>query len=287
MPLPTVHYALARTALERWRLKPALAPFDPEAAGATNAYYHGSLGPDMGLFPGGVPRIAKLAHTVRTGELARTLVASAETDVERAFAWGWLTHVLADAAIHPLINAHARRLLESSGDGARDAEAMAAAHSRVELGLDVYCNTRDPHARRVRLRPCFRGADADFLAAAFLRVHGVAIPREQFLRSHRAVNAMANALMRLERLHAHAAPSRRVRPLRPVLRAVRRGLTPRLSRLNAAFLHPLPPHRSLVRLLDEVSHGFWIAMRRHQLDDLAHLGNPDLEGLREPVRLTA
>ena len=98
---------------------------------------------------------------------------------------------------------------------------------------------------------------------------------------------MANALMRLERLHALAAPAPRPRPLRPVLLGIRRGLAPRLSRLNAAFLRPLAPPPGLLRVLRETARDFCELVHRHQATRLAALGNPDLEGMEELRRLTA
>ncbi|HET9984637.1 MAG TPA: zinc dependent phospholipase C family protein [Longimicrobiales bacterium] len=287
MPLPSVHYALARGVMERWALRPAQAPFDPAAPAARNAFYHGSLGPDMGLFPGGVTELSLLAHRERTGDLTRVLVASARTPVERAFAWGWLTHVLADVAIHPTLNGYALRLLLETGQDPDDAEAMAAAHSRFELGLDIYMTVRDPAAAAVRLRPCFRPADTRFLVDAYRAVYRRDFPGDAFARSHRATTAMANALMRLERLHALAAPAPRPRPLRPVLLGIRRGLAPRLSRLNAAFLRPLAPPPGLLRVLRETARDFCDLVHRHQATRLAALGNPDLEGMEELRRLTA
>jgi hypothetical protein len=287
MPLPAVHYALARGVLERWVLRPAQAPFDPAEPAARNAFYQGSLGPDMGLFPGGVAVLSALAHRGRTGELTRALVAGARTPIERAFAWGWLTHVLADVAIHPTLNGYALRLLRAAGGDPRHAEAMAAAHSRVELGLDIYMAVRDPVAGALRLRPCFRAADTRFLAEAYRAVYQREFSSDVFGRSHRATTAMANALMRLERLHALAAPLPRPRALRPLLLGIRRGLAPRLSRLNAAFLHPIAPAPGLLRVLRETARGFTDLVAHHQATRLATLGNPDLEGMEELRRLTA
>ncbi len=57
--------------------------------------------------------------------------------MERGFAWGWLTHVAADVAIHPVVNDCARRVVAALGGNPADALELAVAHSRLELGLDV------------------------------------------------------------------------------------------------------------------------------------------------------
>src|SRR5688500_15063891 len=113
MPGITLHFLLANRVLDRWRSAgpgsaggkspDERAPFDPHCPRDCNAFLHGALGPDFGYMPGGHRLLSELAHRVRTGELAGRLIRSARTSLERAFAWGWLTHVLADRQIHPLI----------------------------------------------------------------------------------------------------------------------------------------------------------------------------------------
>src|SRR5688500_10717869 len=111
MPLPSVHFLLARIPLRRWSLLPTQAPFDAADPEARNAYFHGALGPDMGIFPGGEPILSELAHHVQAKELMRTLAVTARTDVQRAFACGWATHLLADEVLHPEIDRIAAPLL--------------------------------------------------------------------------------------------------------------------------------------------------------------------------------
>jgi hypothetical protein len=78
VPHAAVHFLLASRVLERWEAAPAAAPFEVDAA-TRNAFLHGSLGPDMGYFPGADPLLSRLAHYARTGALCRALVAEARS----------------------------------------------------------------------------------------------------------------------------------------------------------------------------------------------------------------
>lgn len=156
MPQPALHLLLARQAIERWRGL-ASPPFDLDNGEAVNAFLHGSLAPDMGNFPGGSTALAHLVHTQRTGEVQRALFGMASTGPERAFAHGWLTHVIADALIHPLINEDAARR-------ARDGKATMLEHVRVEVGIDVAFCWQNPALVGLRLQPAFDRTSYRFLA---------------------------------------------------------------------------------------------------------------------------
>jgi len=280
MPLPSVHYRLGALALEEWSERPHAAPFDLLDPHSRNFFWQGTLGPDTGLFPGGEPSFALRAHHERTGDLTRVLLASASSDAERAFAWGWLTHVLADVALHPLINRYALRLAFIRGDDPEDPQALAAAHGRYEVGLDVHVLARDAGVRRVRLRHAFDGAAIEYLARAFETTYGISVDRVALLRSHRAVTRMANLLGLLERVHALAAPAGMRRELLCALGAM---AAPRLDVISRAFLAPLPSPRPLLAALRATESHFAELVRRHQADGLAGLGNPDLDGLELPA----
>lgn len=56
-----------------------------------NAFYHGGLGPDMGYFPGTDPLLADLAQYVSSEGFARNLLSRASSELERAYAWGWVS----------------------------------------------------------------------------------------------------------------------------------------------------------------------------------------------------
>ena len=209
MPGVTLHFVVAERALETWRSSPGGAPFDVADAAALNAFYHGAVGPDLGYFPGGHRILSDLAHCVRTGELARTLVKSAETPTERAFAWGWLTHVLADREIHPLIGRGVGSLLTGCRHTFIDGSSHPQAHLRVEMGVDAWFAREHPAVLAVRLRPAFDKSSIGFLTSAYARVYGVDIPGSLFLGSHRTAGrrvgqalasvGLVGALMRASR----------------------------------------------------------------------------------------
>jgi hypothetical protein len=161
MPQPAVHLIIANRALARWHSAGA-TPFEAGADGAANAFRMGAVAPDMGLFPGGMPSFSSHAHLHRTGELTRRLIHQANTPLQQAFAWGWLTHVLADAAIHPIVNAHAL----AQGNGS------LADHVRVEVGIDIALACDDGALHQQRLHCPFRRADLRFIGEAFKDVYG-------------------------------------------------------------------------------------------------------------------
>lgn len=284
MPLPAVHFLLAREPLRRWAIRPGTAPFDPRDPIARNAYFQGALGPDMGLFPGGEPALSELAHTHRAGDLARSLFDSASTDLERAFAAGWLTHVLADSLLHPVVNACAAAVEATPHDAPAPTPALLSiAHARIELGLDVHISARHRDLAALRLRPCFGPGSIRYLADAFRATYGVSFPRDRLLRSHRGVGRLSRALAILVHIHSAAGPGGRARRVvRRVLRALRPALTSRISPTSAAFLSPLRPPRRLLRALRDLEAGFADLVLHHEQSNLSGLGNPDLDG-REPA----
>jgi hypothetical protein len=114
-------------------------PADLERSLVRQTFYLGSVAPDMGMLPGGDPFVSNLAHYIRSGSLCAQLVDASLDEVDRAFAWGWLSHCLADALIHPLVNCGAGELVHGSADRPLGYAFHPAAHVRVELGLDAAC----------------------------------------------------------------------------------------------------------------------------------------------------
>lgn len=202
MPAPALHFLLAGRVYEAWERTPVRAPFHP-GPDTRNTFLHGSIGPDMGYFPGGDSLLAELAHYARTGAFCRALVDEAATDVERAFAWGWVTHVLADVAIHPLVNEACGELLAGSrvplwGD------AVTEAHLRVETGLDAAFHARDPGLRRLRTLPAMDASSFRGMQRAYGRTFGAAPPMDSLLRSHRQVTRLLGPAAHVRGLAARA-----------------------------------------------------------------------------------
>jgi hypothetical protein len=158
---------------------------------ARAAFLVGSVAPDMGYFPGGEKFLSDLAHYVRSGGLVRALARLATDEVGRAFALGWATHAVADAALHPLINRAAAGL--TGGDPA----AAAAAHVRVEQGLDGVA--------AARLRPPALPVLSTGRAAGVVRLVGIAYRTTYGYAPPRRLHASYRAMVRLAPiLVAHA-----------------------------------------------------------------------------------
>ena len=96
------------------------------------AFAAGSVGPDIGFFPGGPAALSHRVHLERCGDFLRTLTQEAVSTSERAFAAGWGLHVYTDIAVHPWVEARVASLL---GEGIRPA-APDLWHMRLEWGID-------------------------------------------------------------------------------------------------------------------------------------------------------
>lgn len=187
MPQPALHLLTADITLRRWRDRPQLAPFDAGDEVAVNAFYHGSLGPDYGLFPGGDAALAAISHTGRTSVLLRELLRRAVTPAQLAFAYGWLTHTLADVAIHPLIN-------RAAADHAGTAYTLAD-HVCIEVGVDVHFVWRHATLRRLRLRPAFDRAGFTFFADAVRSTHAYDVSTAQLTQMQRGMLHFTHAAL--------------------------------------------------------------------------------------------
>lgn len=247
MPGVTLHFVVADRALSRWRAGSAPPPFDLDDPPALNAFYHGAVGPDFGYFPGGHRVLSDLAHSLRTGVLARALLASARTPRERAFALGWLTHLLADVAIHPWIGRGVGEFLFGSRKRFVDGVSHPHAHLRVEMGLDALYARRYPEVSRRRLTPVFGRRDMGFLIRGYAVAYGVVLPVQPFVQSHWAATHMAGQALASMRIVAALTPGAGTLVLpafRRVIRAAYR--VERLRSLALAYLTPVAPSEWLV-----------------------------------------
>lgn len=252
MPGVTLHFVLADRVLQRLRRSGAAAPFDPDEEADLNAFYHGAVGPDLGYFPGGIRILSDLAHCVRTGTLARVLLHSARSSRERAFALGWVTHVLADVRIHPVIGRGVGELLQGTRDVFVDGSSHPLAHLRVEMGLDAWHAREAPDVRCRRLAPVFDADSIGFLVEAYTCTYGARIEAEWFLRSHRATTrrvGQALGTMMVVMALVDTAPH----PVLPVVRGVLQAAYRRraLRSVGLAYLNPVPPSPWLVESVEE------------------------------------
>lgn len=296
MPGVALHFVLAEQALGRLRSSRGDPPFDVGEPTLENAFFHGAIGPDLGYFPGGDRFLSDLSHCVRTGVLTRTLVDTARTPMERAFAWGWLTHFLADREIHPLVGRAVGEQTYGSHDRFVDGASDPVLHLRVEVGLDCWYAARHKAARARRLTPSFDDSSVVFLQRVYAETYGVTIPRETFLRSHRHASRRAtqsvSTLWAVGALTSDAAWRVTIPWLRRVLEAGHAASA--LRGLALGYLTPVDPSEWLLekvsdavsrhaRLFDELLHG--------GLDDLADVnldtGRPIASGAEHPGALAA
>jgi hypothetical protein len=266
MPQPALHLLLGRQQLARWS-ETGRAPFDVHDAAASNAFLHGTLAPDMGNFPGGDSALAHAVHTRRTGDVVRALFDAAVTRAETAFAWGWLSHVLADAWIHPLVNA-------AAAAHAHDGRATLREHVRVEVGLDVRLCCVDPALEGVRLRRAFDREGYRFLARVLTDHVGVTVDGAQLARMERGLVLFSHAALDFARGGARvlcwseSAP-RPALPAAVVWHAATR-LSPRTSMVHA-YLNPRVPDAALLGAVDraiERVHADFAACERRGVDNL-------------------
>ncbi|MCP4751244.1 MAG: zinc dependent phospholipase C family protein [Proteobacteria bacterium] len=98
----------------------------------------GTLGPDLNFFPGGKGEVSDLAHLERPVDLGRALVAGASNDKEKAYALGWMMHIVTDLTTHELVNrlVAERRHPNQASDKTFIDDPLG--HHRIEWGIDVF-----------------------------------------------------------------------------------------------------------------------------------------------------
>jgi hypothetical protein len=278
MPQPALHVLLAHRTLERWRRTPSAAPFRPGAPGIEQHFLHGALAPDMGFFPGSDTWISKLVHGTHSGTIARALLQRARTDAERAFAWGWVTHILADVEVHPLVNEAAIGLLELEGNDQPNRHERDVAHVRVEIGLDAWFVGSSPGARRLRIRHAFDDRRIRFLQDALAATYPFDFPTRRLLRAHRKVTRFFGPYLALAGLIANelSATDRRGWLRLAHVRALGgRVLDP--GSQAAGFLVPVVPAADLLTRVHGALERFHGALESHVSHGLEHLPDYDLE----------
>ncbi len=253
MPGVTLHLDLAHRVLARARD----LPFDPANPLALNAFRQGAFGPDLGYFPGCWRPLSDLAHCVNVGDLARWLVGRARTPAEHAFAAGWVTHILADHAVHPLIGCAVGALLHGRAGTFVDGHTQPAAHVRVEAGLDAYWAGRCPELRHTPMSPVFDGHSIRFLADAYAATYRATFPRTLLLRSHRLAAVQVRQGLALSAWSHRALRTVCGRPLAQQLPGPASGLTRMCRALGhrsraLAFLLPVRPSEWLATAAEDV-----------------------------------
>ena len=282
-PLPgvTIHLLLVERVVEHWRGQPGNAPFSPTDPVGLNAFRQGAFGPDLGYLPGGYRPLSDLAHCLRAGDLARCLLSTARTPLERGFACGWAAHLLADVSIHPLIGHAVGELVHGDRSRFVDGDSDPAAHVRVESGLDAAYARHHAELRALPRGDVFDELSIGFLHAAYRAVYGPsgAVDRGTLLRSHRTAVRRAGqgldlAAMVGKRLPRACGPP----PSRRFLDTVG-GLCGMLGRRSRAFAYlvPSPPSTWLLQAVEDIVRAFVPTFLKALEGRLAELGNPNLD----------
>lgn len=263
MPCATVHLHLADRILARWDERPSAAPFPVHEPRLRDAFLHGSLAPDMGFVPGVDRFVSELAHYSAPAGLGRRLLERAHTPRERAFAWGWIGHVVGDVVLHPLVGRAMGERLHGDRDRRMNAEDDLPTHVGLEVGLDLALLDRVGRISPPPRTPLFRRGDVGAFAAALEDTYGLEWRPDPLYRGHhRAVRLTALWPLAIraagaDRTDAGARvlPGRLARGALAPARAIGRLLSGSGSPLEG-FLRPLEPPPWLVERVLSFGHEF-------------------------------
>lgn len=192
------------------------------------------MAPDSGAFPGGTPLLCSLTHYVATGTLVRRLFARAADERQRGYAAGWLTHLVADVRLHPMVNRGAAALLGRPLGSAVAYEEDPQTHMRVELGLEAGLMPSLQIEWSTLPVSGFSSEDRRFIADAVQDTYGVPITAATLENDERACRIYAGKLLQLARITS--ARFTRSIPPAPSLRAFLTDYP--LVRANAALFGP-------------------------------------------------
>ena len=283
MPSVTLHLVLADRILERWLDVPQEAPFDPTNPTYVNAFHQGAIGPDLGYFPGGHKLLSELSHMVRSGDLTRSLVRRARTPLERAFSWGWVTHVLADMTIHPLVGRAVGEFVYGNREIFADGTLHQPAHVQVETGLDAFYSRLFPALRHRKMVPVFNKESIGFLQEAYRDVYSLPLGLNVFLSSHLATVRMSVQGLATVGLLSTALLAKPVSAsfsgarwaLQGTLALLKMAL--RKDSLLKAFLNPVPPAGWFVERVGVKVDRFADDFLRYYRTGLSELENHNLD----------
>jgi hypothetical protein len=281
MPQPSYHLQLSGEILDTWSESPTSSPFDPNHPKNRTAFFHGSLGPDMGFFSAESQFLARVSHRCPTGDFARELLRQAQSDVQIAFSFGWVSHILLDALVHPLINAAAAQRLGLDLETTPLAE-LEHTHIRLEIGLDLAVHRRHTRLHRLRLEPLFDAQSLGFLGRALAGVHGSSISGAVLDATHRRVCQVLRPMLTLQATMSYARVDGALGTLTPAVWSARAGLGTLqavASRVKgagsktAAFLTPLHVETELLQKIGEAVARFRREFQSHVTSGLATLPN--------------
>ena len=101
------------------------------------AFLAGSIGPDIGFYPGGQKNLPLFCHSSQAFELAANFLAQAtDHPIKQEFALGWYLHLISDIYVHRLINVLCGLILFGKRNHALPVEDAVLAHHSLEWGID-------------------------------------------------------------------------------------------------------------------------------------------------------
>ncbi len=263
-------------------MRPRRAPLSISDARIEEAFVHGALGPDVGFVPGTERLVSEFAHYLQPGDLLRDLIDRASTRTEAAFAWGWATHVLGDAFIHPIVGRAVGERLHGDPSVRVDAIEDTETHVSLEVGLDIALLRKSAPRLRAPRTPLFRSeADAEHLASSLESVYGIAWDIRGLVRDHRRAGWQVRWWPRaISRLPLHPAggvgPAVGGRfPGQPAA-LVARGITPSGS-AQRGFFRPEAPRPWFLAEVREQIRAFPGAFQSWLARGLSEPSNPNLE----------
>lgn len=256
MPSVTLHLRLAELVLDHWKATGDPAPFDPWHPHTAAAFRLGAMGPDMGYFPGGFRPISDLAHAVSPGELVRALIRSSSSPRERAFSWGWVTHVLADVLVHPLVGCAVGELRRGSPGFFVAGDDDPVNHVRVEAGLDALYVLRHPELRTSDFSAPMAEKSLEFVSAAYRETYGIAPSIARLAEAFTLAPRRMSQGLALASVAARAMPPGGSGPgRRPAALRRLRGFMGQQS-VSLAFMLPEPPPLWLINAVRDVEENF-------------------------------
>ncbi len=275
MPGLVVHTLLADAALSGWGISSRPPPFDTADAKLRAAFFRGAMAPDMGYYPGGVFEISNAIHRGGSGDMVRCLIGSAENALERAYAWGWLTHILADVVLHPAINQAAGCYSRGPGAPPLTYADDPTMHLRIEIGLDAYLYARHGGQIRNCWSTSVTAPSPTLLASSFRSAYGDLAGLPEIVRSELALTRFLPLLLRYTAIAASRDRLYSGRHEEAV--AIRRQRTVSLAFPLEAMAMPIAPSPTLLRFTRRVLRELPGLFQMHVVSGLESLANFDLD----------
>lgn len=166
------------------------------------AFVAGAVAPDFGFYCG-QDLVGNLCHYQAASDLARSMLDNASTSVDRAFVCGWFSHIIADVAVHPLINSAAARLATKRSFYPERRTSLtyadsACLHIQVEFGWDVTITCSGEYELPGEL---LSESQAELLSATMFQLYGLGVASESLHSSARLARKRLNLVLRMSEWH--------------------------------------------------------------------------------------